>query len=87
MPVGLRSRDRFRPDDASRAALVVDDHLLAEPLGKLEGDHAADDVVAAAGRKRDDHPHRLARVRLRGCARRIRCGGEEREKQAERCGS
>jgi len=66
----------LRADDPSGAALVVDDDLPAQALGKLEGDHAPDDVVAAAGWKRNDHAHRLARIRLRGCVRRIqRCGG------------
>jgi len=43
---------------------LVDDDPLAQALGELEGDHAPDDVVAAAGRERDHEPYRFARVGL-----------------------
>ncbi len=66
MAVGRRFRRRFGADDPARAALVVGDDLPAQALGELEGDHAPDDVVAAAGRERDDQPHRLAGVGLSG---------------------
>src|SRR5712691_2599952 len=78
MAVGRRFRRRFGADDAARAALVVGDDLPAQALGELEGDHAPDDVVAAAGRERDDEAYRLGRIRLCGgvCVQR---DGEERE--------
>src|SRR5207245_6490911 len=77
--VGRGSRNGLCADDAARAALVVDDDLLAEPLGKLEGDHSPDHVVAAAGRKGNDHANRLAGVSLR--LRRARIRGRENKSE------
>ena len=41
-----------------RAAAVVDEHRLAELVGQLRRDHAAEHVVAAARRERDDQADR-----------------------------
>jgi len=49
----------FGADEPARAALVLHHHGLAQPRGKLRGHHAADHVVAAAGRERDDQTHRF----------------------------
>ena len=64
--VGLGLGDHLRRNDASGPAAVLDDHLLAELLTELGGDQAPDDVVAAAGRERDDQPHGLRRIILCG---------------------
>ena len=85
MPIGRRSRHRLRADDPARASLVVHDNLLPDRLGKLEGDHAADDVVAAAWREWDDEPHRLRWIGLRGRMRGMERGCKQRERQAECC--
>ena len=52
--VGLGVLDLHGADRARGAALVVDDHGLAELLGQLVGEHAADDVGRPAGRERHD---------------------------------
>ena len=57
--IGRGSRADFGADDAAGAGAVVDDDLLAELLAQFCCKHAAEDVVAAARWKRDDHPHRL----------------------------
>ena len=76
VPVGRRVRRDFRADDAAGAAAVVDDDLLAQVLAQVRGDHAPDHVVAAAGRERNDEPHRLHRIVLR------RRRGREREQES-----
>jgi hypothetical protein len=49
-------------DHAAGAAAVVDEHLVAELLGELVGDQPPDHVIAAAGRERNDQPHRLVGI-------------------------
>jgi len=49
------------PSDAghtARAAYVLDDHLLAQDLGKASAENASDGVGGTAGRERDDHGDR-----------------------------
>ena len=66
---GVAVRRRFHRllhrDDAAGAAPVVGDHLLAEPIAKLGGNEAGDDVDAAARSKRNDEPYRPGRIVLR----------------------
>jgi len=64
--VGCRLGGEVGADDAAGAAAVIDEDLLAEPFAELVGDDAADHVVAAAGRERDDHADRAARIIVRG---------------------
>ena len=91
--VGRRVRRKLGADDAAGAGAVVDDHLLAEPLAHLRGDGAADDVVAAAGRERDDQPDRpVGIIRLRrgrGRQRNQQSGGGQQQSArfAHRCSS
>jgi hypothetical protein len=72
--VRRRSRDQKRvtvglgilyfdsADRTRRAALVVDDNGLPEQLGQFVGEHAADHVGGAAGRKRHDEADGAIRV-------------------------
>ncbi len=68
-------------DDAGCAAAVVDDELLADVLGHFLHDHAARDVVRAAGRPGNDHPYRLDRVILGESRHRQRHGARQREQR------
>ena len=77
--VGKRVCRRFGADHAAGAAAVVDHHLLAEPIAQLLRDHAPDHVVAAAGRERNDEPHRLARIVLGHHRRGERQRGERQQ--------
>ena len=65
-------------DHAAGAGAIVDEDLLAEVLAELVGDDAADDVVAAAGRERDDQADRSGwgsrRRTRRGARREARAG-------------
>ena len=65
-----RGRTEVRADDPLVAGTIVDDHVLAEPLGKPGGHHAPQDVVGAPRRERNDQANRLGRIRLRQRARR-----------------
>ena len=49
-------------EHAAGTGPVVDEDLLAEFLAELIGDDAADHVVAAAGRERNDQPDRPVRI-------------------------
>src|SRR5258706_471447 len=60
-----RVGDEFAADDATGATAVLNDDLPAQPVAEMLADHAADDVVDAAGRKRNDQPHRPVRIVLR----------------------
>jgi hypothetical protein len=51
--VGRRFGDHAGPDEAARAADVLDDDCLVEAPGQFRGDVASDDIVAAARRERD----------------------------------
>ena len=66
--VGRRLGDDVVADDGAGAGAVIDHHLLAELLGEFLRDDAADDVGAAARRRRHDQPDRAVRVILRLCA-------------------
>ena len=52
--------DEVDAGDARRAALVLDQHRLAEPRRHALGEIAAEDVGRPAGRKRHDQGERLA---------------------------
>jgi hypothetical protein len=52
--VGLGVLDLHGADRAGSAALVVDDHGLAQQVSELVGEHAADDVGRSSGRERHD---------------------------------
>ena len=78
--VGGRLCGEIGADDAAGAAAVIDKDLLAQSLAELIGDDAADHVVAAARRERDDHADRAARIIVRGCCRR----GEYRQREHKR---
>jgi len=56
----------IRSDDAAGAGAIVDEDGLSEFLPELIGDDAADHVIAAAWRKRNDQPDRTRRVVVRG---------------------
>ena len=66
--VRRRARDLGGADRAAAAGLVVDDQRLAERPVDLLGDDAGDDVGGAAGRERNDQPHRLGRIARLGPA-------------------
>ena len=69
--VRRRAGDRLGADQAAAAGAVLDEELLAEGLAELVGEHAAEQVVGAAGRIGDDDAHRLVRpfgLRRRGRA-------------------
>ncbi len=78
--VGRRLGGEVGADDTAGAAAVIDEDLLAQSLAELIGDDAADHVVAAAGRERDDHADRAARIVVRGRCRR----GEQRQREHKR---
>jgi hypothetical protein len=50
----------------ARATPVFDDHWLTQRLVELLGQHAADEIGAAARRSRTDDAYGLLRIRLRG---------------------
>ena len=77
--VAIRRRmgRKLGADDAAGAGAIINDHLLAEPIAHLLRDGAADDVVAAAGRERDDQPDRAIGIILLR-----RGGGRERNQQS-----
>ena len=74
--IGRSGGDRLGADHAAGAAAIVHEHLVAELLGELVRDQPPDHVVAAAGRERNDQPHRL--VGIVG-----RRGRAERQQQRE----
>ena len=74
--VGRRARDGFGADQAAAAGAVLDEELLAEGLAELVGEHAAEQIVGAAGRIGDDDAHRLVRPFGRGAFRQHRKNGE-----------
>ena len=63
--VGRRAHDRIGRDVAGGARPVLDDELLAEPLGERLTEQTHEDVGAAAGRIADDAAHRPGRIGLR----------------------
>jgi hypothetical protein len=73
-------------DQAARAALVLDEHLLAELLRQLGGDRPREYVRAAAGReriqKRDGFVRPGLRLRASGTRRDQRC-----DEHSEHCSS
>jgi hypothetical protein len=73
--IGRRLRGGFRSDGAACTAAVFDIHLLAQRLGELLGDQAADDIGVAARRERHDQLDRPGGIRLRNRA------SNQREKQ------
>ena len=83
--VWRRLRHDVGADGRARAGLVVDDHLLAEPLRELLRDHAHRPVDRTARREGHDDAHRPRRIILRprrGCAER----NERRRGEDERRG-
>ncbi len=67
--VGLGEGDRFGADAAAGARAVLHHERLAHDLGEAIGEHAGDDVGAAAGRRRHDDPHQAARIAVAGVLR------------------
>ena len=63
--VGLCLRHRVGSEHAALAAAIVDHDRLLDQFRHALADHARDDVVGAAGRKRHDQPDRLGRKILR----------------------
>src|SRR6266550_1246171 len=63
-------------DTAGAGAAVVNHNLFAELLGEVRCEQSAHHVVTAAGRERNDQPHRLGRIFLRSG------NGGERQQQA-----
>ena len=63
--VGRALRDDLGADHPGRAGPVVDRELLVELLAHFLKHEPRYDIGRAAGRKHDDNPHRLRRVRLR----------------------
>src|SRR5262245_6192330 len=61
-----RLRHARRAHHSAGAADVLDDHLLAQNLGKAPTDDAPEHVGAPAGRERDHHRQRAARPALCG---------------------
>jgi len=59
----------FALDHGTGAGAILHDHLPAEPLGQVRGDHATDDIVDAARRERHDDPNLFGRILLRGSRR------------------
>ena len=78
-------RRQLGADHAAGAGAVVDDHLLAELVAHLLRDDAADHVVAAAGRERNDQPDRpVGIIRLRrgrGGERDQKSGGGQQQRR------
>jgi hypothetical protein len=72
--VGWRLRHKLGSDDAACTGTIVDHHLFAELFAQMRADQPSDHVVAAAGRERDDQPHRA--VRIIGL-----CGGRDSQRQ------
>ena len=58
-------RDRIGAEHAGLPAAIVDDDRLLDEFRHALADHAGDDVVGAAGRKRHDQPDRLGRKLFR----------------------
>jgi hypothetical protein len=65
--IGLRARDRLGADIAAGPATVLDQEILAVPLGQLLRDDTGDDVVGAAGRERHDDLDGPGGIILRTC--------------------
>src|SRR5262249_14666077 len=63
--VGGHLHDGLGGDIACGARPVLDDELLAEPLGEPLPHQAREDVGRAAGGEADDKPHRPRRIALR----------------------
>src|SRR5262249_44077595 len=61
VPVGCRIHNCLRADIARRAGPVLDDKRLPNPLRQPLSHRASNDVVGAAGGKRDADPRRHAR--------------------------
>src|SRR5437870_4784891 len=62
--VGRRLDRKLGAQIAASAGLVLDDHLVAEPLGELLRDQPRDEIGAAAGSERRDDAHRLGGILL-----------------------
>jgi hypothetical protein len=57
--VGRRFRDQIDADDVAGAAAVLDVELLAHGLRQVRRKQTTERIRHAAGRGRDQHPHRL----------------------------
>jgi hypothetical protein len=79
--VGRRVGDELGRDVGGGARPILDDELLAGPLGQPLAHQAGDDVVAARGREADDPAHRSARIGLgrRKTGQRHQRGGARRQ--------
>src|SRR5688572_21257472 len=77
MTVGGRAGGELRSYHAVGARPVIHDGLLTESLGELLCDEPSKDVVAAAGRERNDQAHGLGgkAARVRSLGSRSACGG------------
>ena len=62
--VGARLRRDLGSDESARARAVVDHHLFTQHARQPIGDDAHHRVRCATGGKRDEHAHRLGRIRL-----------------------
>ena len=62
VPVRGRCGCECGADLSARAAAVVDDDRLADSLRERLADGTCQEIVAAAGRKRHDHPDRSCRI-------------------------
>jgi hypothetical protein len=63
--IGRRFGDPSDAGHATRAAYVLDDHLLAQDLGQASAENASCGVGGTAGRERDHHGDRSRRPVLR----------------------
>src|SRR5436190_23144292 len=75
--VRCSSSSSLGSEHAASAAAIIDEHLVTELFGELVCDQPSDHVIAAAGRKRNDQPHRLVGIFRRG-------GRNQRQQQRER---
>ena len=60
--IGQGLRHQVGAEHAGRSGAIVDDDRLAEILGQLQPDNAADDVGAAPGRERHHQTDRSGRI-------------------------
>jgi hypothetical protein len=82
--VARRFRNDVGAQCAARARAVVDDERLPELFAELLSEITRNEIARAAGRKRHDQPHGLARVDL--CMGGTRqCGADHARSQPPQC--